>query len=111
MRPSPFLSTQVLYLNGAFTYSPVAFGVPSALERVPPIKSPIRVAEPHALLTPSIVRVSASSRFVTQTFPSLSTVVRDGFFERLSGAVLYSPRMAPVSTSMRTAVPRPEFAM
>ena len=72
---------------------------------------PIRVVEPHCVLMPSRVRVSASSRFVTQTLPSLSTVVRDGSSERFWGAVRYSPRMTPVSTSIRTAVPRAEFAM
>src|SRR5687768_2802802 len=111
IRPSPFLSTHVLYSNGAFRYSPVAFGVPSAFERVPPTIKPIRVADPAARLAPSIINALPSSRFVTHTLPSLSTVVREGLRARPFGDVRYSPRIWPVSTSIRTAVPRPELAM
>ena len=103
MRPSPFRSMQVLYSNGAFRYSPVGLGVPSAFERVPPTMRPIRVGEPHCVLMPSRI---ARLRLVAVRDPDVAELVH-GRARRVqgavpAGAVRYSPRMTPVSTSMRT---------
>src|SRR5688500_15114006 len=65
IRPSPLRSTQVLYPNGALRWSPVGLGVPSALLRVPPVTTPIRVTEPWP--------PAPSARLESQVLPSLST--------------------------------------
>src|SRR5829696_10399064 len=45
------------------------------------------------------------SRFVAQTFPFRSTVVRDGFFGCPAGEVKYSPITCPVVVLIFTIVP------
>jgi hypothetical protein len=45
-----------------------------------------------------------------QTFPNKSTVVREGLVGKPSGAVRYSPRIAPVFASIRMIVPLPDAA-
>ena len=50
------------------------------------------------------------ARFAVQTLPFRSTVVRDGSVGCPSGAVRYSPRIAPVVVSILTTVPFVETA-
>ncbi len=52
-----------------------------------------------------------SLRLVSQTFPFLSTVVREGLAPRPAGEVLYSPSTAPVRVSILTNVPLPDTAI
>jgi len=69
---------------------PLGFAVPSMFTRFPPTRKPTLTTEP----LPS----ADSARLPAQTLPSRSTVVREVFNPRPSGAALYSmPRRPPNS--------------
>src|SRR5215217_9367373 len=51
------------------------------------------------------------ARFVAQTLPFRSTVVREGSFGCPAGEVRYSPRICPVSVLILTTVPLDDTAI
>src|SRR6185503_14538805 len=102
----------------------------AAVETPPLVFAPPALV--HALMSPKPVEVSIRplpfrsthwlfstrpiwttllpARFVAQTLPFKSTVVRDGSFGCPLGDVEYSPRICPVSVLILTIVPFEETA-